>query len=1044
MGMKPMRTIILIMLAALAMAAASAAYPVEVTVASDHAWMVADNKDTTTVTATVISGTGEHAGELLEGANVTFTVKPPWQLKDSFLVTDKKGVATTTLFATKAGGTANITVTASALILTETWGYLNYSASKTLSQPIDHGTPASIVTSFKSQVQVRTPTRISVFIRDSFGNPVDNRNVVEKVKFDASSKGLSGFLSGTSWVKSITVPVNGSGYADVQYLADPVGTNYVSITPPSPLNQKLIGIEGISQATPFSATSIVSPGGTPYPYTTVKTGYFTIGYIFYDQYGYPTMNQPVNISTNIAGESMSLITNKNGMVIITYGPKDIAGIYNITARAANNLSVSASPKVEFVSGAPTDALLTASPQTMASRDVKDDITSTLTMRVMDVKGNPVAGEPVNFRLTSISVNKQFNQTMAPVLENGVTSTSSINTDIPVVSDENGEAKVAFHPGAFTTDFNAPGYNTSATGTAILEAQWATVKHQVTLKYLNYRYLTIESEVKPETVRVNETVDLTVRVKGDGWALQPKPIDVMLLNDRSGSMLYDHPDRAVSVMNAALVFSDQLDYTRDYLGVFSFGGKGQASPKNNSDCGKDDDSSDDGAYALAHYTGSGNYPDYATRDLPLSNVNASIRTAVNSLVPNGYTPMRYVLKLAIDEMNKKGRKNAVKALVILSDGDYNYWGDPLARGKADKKSYGNETKYESSTQDYIYFSDVSNQNMARYANASGNITIYTIRYAGDVSATGIETLKLLADQTGGKNYSALSESQLAAVYTEIAGALRDEAGVNTNLSISLQNIAVNNVMVPGNQVYAYKYIPMHSTEVDTGNTSIPHFQGYPMYRNDTDQWNKAQTFNFSIGTIRLNQVWESTITLQVLTDGNIKVFDPNSQITTQDPLLPQSTMPLKIPDVYITALQNNSAVTLQGAAHLQIQSLALTNAGAKTRADLKWSLAYDGMYPLSEDIMIAPFGTDDWIHLPKQQVSNVTTSDTASIPIDSLAEGYYTIRVDAEAYDTNSDTDTLNIFLSDTNGVSVVPPGVTPTPTITPGVTKTPKSYIKIG
>ncbi|MDD1664585.1 MAG: Ig-like domain-containing protein, partial [Methanomicrobiales archaeon] len=125
-----MRTIILIMLAALAIpAVVSAAYPVEVAVGSDHIWMVADNKDAATIMVNVISGTGENAGQPLEDANVSFTVDSPWQLKDSFLVTDKKGIATTTLFATKASGTANITVTAWAMIDTETWGYRNYSAS---------------------------------------------------------------------------------------------------------------------------------------------------------------------------------------------------------------------------------------------------------------------------------------------------------------------------------------------------------------------------------------------------------------------------------------------------------------------------------------------------------------------------------------------------------------------------------------------------------------------------------------------------------------------------------------------------------------------------------------------------------------------------------------------------------------------------------------------------------------------------------------------------------------------------------------------------
>ncbi len=554
--MKPTRTVILIMLAFCALAAAASAAQVNVTAVTDTAWMLADNKDTATITITVIDTAGQFAGQPFEGANVTLSVPSPWKLKDTTLVTDKNGVATTTLLATKVSGTANITVNVAALKLTDLFGWVSYNVTQQISQPIDHITPWSISTSFKSQAQVRTATRISVFVRDLYGNPVDNRNVIETVRFDAAAKGLSGFLSGSAWVKSITVPVNESGYADVQYFVDPPGTNYVYITPPSPINYKMISIEGTSTGQPFSVSSSISPDGTPYPYTTVKTGHFTIAFTFLDQFGFPTANQPINITTNIAGESMSLTTNKYGMVVITYGPKDTADIYTITATAANNRSVSASPKVEFISGEPVDALLTASPQTMASRDVSADITAGLIMRVLDVKGNPVEGEQVRFRFRSITIGPN-KQTLPPELDNGASTIHAPGDgDIMAVTDEDGEASMIFRPGAFTTDTADAKYNASADATAVVEAQWGTVARQVTLKYVNFPYLTIETEVNPITLKVNETVDVTVRVKGDGWALQPKPVDVILVSDRSGSMVSDYPDRAVNVMNAAKVFSSQ--------------------------------------------------------------------------------------------------------------------------------------------------------------------------------------------------------------------------------------------------------------------------------------------------------------------------------------------------------------------------------------------------------------------------------------------------------------------------------------------------------
>ena len=83
-----MRTIILIMLVTLAMAAAASAAQVNVTVASDHVWMVADNKDSATITITVNCTADGNGWQPFAGANITLSVNSPWQLKDTSLVTN--------------------------------------------------------------------------------------------------------------------------------------------------------------------------------------------------------------------------------------------------------------------------------------------------------------------------------------------------------------------------------------------------------------------------------------------------------------------------------------------------------------------------------------------------------------------------------------------------------------------------------------------------------------------------------------------------------------------------------------------------------------------------------------------------------------------------------------------------------------------------------------------------------------------------------------------------------------------------------------------
>jgi hypothetical protein len=517
-------------------------------------------------------------------------------------------------------------------------------------------------------------------------------------------------------------------------------------------------------------------------------------------------------------------------------------------------------------------------------------------------------------------------------------------------------------------------------------------------------------VTPLTVKVNETVDVTVLVTGDGWALQPKPIDVLLLSDRSGSMLTDLPDRAVSVMNADDVFSSKLDYTRDRLGLVSFGGKGKPDASSNSDCGIDGDSSDDTSYALANYKGNGRtYTDNATLDLSLNSNSAAISQEISRLVPGGYTSMRYALKIAIDQMKSKARANAVKALVLLSDGDYNWYGDPLARGSAGP---ADPSSYSDLDSRHLKFSTITNntqQNMAEYAKAN-SIRIFTIAFATSISSGGQTTLQLLANRTGGRYYYAPKGSDLAGIYTDIAGSLKDTAGVNTTMNLSFKNIMVDNATYPGNQVYNYTYIDGHSTLVDTWNAS-GHYPGYPTTLDSSGQWNKDRTINFFIGTVSLGQTWQSTVTLQVLKEGKVSIFDPTSKITVQD-----SPFPLKIPDAFITVLPNNSQTMLNTPATLHILDLRVTNPGSNTSIDLAWNLSYEhGMFNISEDIAIAPCGLNYWNGVGSQEVLNTTMNDTASIAFDDLPIGNYVARVQVNANDASPD-ENMTAFQYDGSGI----------------------------
>ena len=171
-------------------------------------------------------------------------------------------------------------------------------------------------------------------------------------------------------------------------------------------------------------------------------------------------------------------------------------------------------------------LLTASPQTMPSLECQVLGHPSIMAKVMDTKGNPVAGELVDS--PSSPTNKgSFNQTTAPSIENDTTTTSVPGTVLTGITDPDGIAEITFIPGAFTTNRSNPLYSYNAQGNTTVEAVWGTVDQTIQIQYMNYPFLSVSTFVSPQTLTVNQTVNVSILLQGDGWALQPQPIDVVL-------------------------------------------------------------------------------------------------------------------------------------------------------------------------------------------------------------------------------------------------------------------------------------------------------------------------------------------------------------------------------------------------------------------------------------------------------------------------------------------------------------------------------------
>jgi hypothetical protein len=938
---------------------------------SNKEWVVANGYDNAIIT---LNATYE--GRPVPGLLVDFTLleSDMGALDQAASVTDENGLATVRFTTSTKSG--NATISAYTLYQHEELEIVNETQ---YIQKVDHDIPYGLKSyNVPSQISVGATAPVSVQYVDRWDNPVDNRNIAEEVYFEISSSAEDAiFLDASPPYTCIQEPVDSTGSTTVWFKAsESPGMNVILADPiMNDIPDKYFFIEGVANKSPVLIEQEFDPEGyldnPPKQYADGESLY-QITYTLKDEFGNGVMNSPIYVSTTISGEEQTIYTNAFGQALLTYGPKTSIGHITITATSLDNTSVSCAKEVWFISQEAVDMQFTIVPEWMPSRDVEGWAPALLMAKVIDENGNPVEGEEVTFSIGEAEYEETYNVTMIPEL---VSETAISNSD--------GYAISYFNPGAFTVDWQHLNYDDTATGTIPITAEWENVtrgeysSQTLVVSWKNYPYLSLETVVSPQTVNVTGIVDVLIRLRGDGWALHPKPIDVVFCTDRSGSMLKDEPDRMVSVMDASKAFVGVMyvSPTRDHIGLVSFGTNGWAklSPEYRyfddetvycygyndwesrdltgyyydwtnmygvyryydyyyidsgtgfkwiyrdsywdmptdggmPDCYYEnfwpyteqyDINSAHQNYVESHYPGDNRfYGYYAVVEEPL-NINPTlVNSSIDRMVPASGTPLRYGVYKAINEVIDNGREKAIKAIIVLSDGDYNYYGDPLARDPDKGHTSWSPTSYGNLDNDWHRFSELtpSEQNMATYAS-NNDIRIYSIGFAEDISTGGRDTLKILAESTGGKYYNA-DAANIAEIYKTIAGDLQEEAGVDTEVNLDFGQIEVNYDLVTINETYkVFDYIP--ETDVDSYHANLTkpiHDPPYPYSVNQTYEWESENKITFDVGNVYLGQVWEARYQLRILADGNINIFGPGSQVVFNN-----GAAFLNFPKTYITGV-----------------------------------------------------------------------------------------------------------------------------------------------
>jgi hypothetical protein len=831
---------------------------------------------------------------------------------------------------------------------------------------------------YENEVPVGTMTNISVKMVDKWENAIDNKREVfenttpEMVQFSVSGSPSTDsdppeyhaqFWDGTEYGQTVTYPVTSSGIITAELRADArPGLNYILISPQlGTIADRYIEIYGISVGTPYWIEGWTNPssvgGKNPWVYTGTdpsdESRKFTLTYHITDQFGNGIQLTDVHI-TIIAGaktETLQLTTNATGYAAFKYGPRELA-IRDVVVNATPvlNQSVFVLHSLDFVSTDPVDMFITANPQFMASRDAKPTASSQIRAKVINPAGDGVAGENVTFSIRNV----RYDEDYTIVLDPGLESLQNITTD------STGYATVNFYPGSFTQVFGDDNYDSTATGHADVYATWydvngTPVENKVAVTWKNYPYLNAYTYLDKESVNVTDTINVTIRLVGDGYKMEAKPIDAVICHDRSGSMLKGYPDRMVSAMAAAQSFVENTSAGKDRTALVSFGNDGISSVGTLRETfwdypygpGKDylnwwnADTSDDADYTDAHYPENGKeYTESATVDNGLDFDQQNVISAIDGLVPWGGTPLREGVYRSIKELVNNPRSEAVKAIIVISDGDYNTGGDPLARYS-----------------EYDEYPDVTHQNLSAEANLHG-IKIFSIAYGTDFN--DLETMRILAESTGGSFYEAPTGSDLLTMYSLIAGQLREDAGVDIEMYSDFGTVKVDMQPVAGNEVLTYIADDPHSTyteKFDYKNTTTE----YGWIDHTTD-WETNQKLPFSIGTMHLNDFFETTMTFRVEGTGSIMLFNH-----TQEAIFfntPEGPQTLTLPDtfLYSTFVEDPDP----GYGTFEETEFEVENPEG-TIFEWTWTREYTGDLPLIEQYFVSVDGGKSWTQVGERIV-----------------------------------------------------------------------------
>jgi hypothetical protein len=988
--------------------------PDTVIISTDKPWIVANNVDQSIITIEVRNTTSDPG--LVQGATVTLLINDNalGTLNPDPVTTDSSGRATSIFKVKKKSGAAQITVSG---------------LSGEGIQNIDHGSAYHVVFTHPLSGTVASLVPFNVSITDQYGNPVDNRRGDHTISLHVTGPAPDdcGFAeAGFAHDILSTLDANGKTSVNVR-LTSRTGDNNILMDGYQSIPNKLDWITADSSGVPFSITQVVSPPGSPPTLPADGKSIFMIIYTLFDKYGNPTNGQTIWVNTSVNGEEKQFKSNDLGQVAYPYGPRSTVGEIYITAASVANSTVISTPQmVKFMDTGAKIISISANPSTMPSRDVPPSASvADIFATIADEAGNPVSGTTVTFNVTD--------ETYDDVTYN-VTAHPSLSSSSGITDADGQTTGVQFIPGSFTTAGN-PDFNASATGHCNIVATWNSTTKTVPVTWKNYPYVSVSTSVDPKTIGINQTVNVTIALKGDGWALGPKPADVVIVTNLAGGV--GGADRLVQTKIGEKAFIDSADSgvsislvsignnptypsgwghdgvtTRPYTSPNALALWNQQTIDGNAyfqpydgapmdKCLRDPSlwntavaptsinaTITDCKNTYTYYNPSSDAKlemDFTTADSPAN--KALLKNKIDNFNDFGGTNYAAGINMALKQFDKVKNNGHVKALIIMGDGITMV--APTAPGATD--SYWPSDWYPRASLGCFDESDsakVATWKAADIAKTKG-VTIFVLGYPtyGQIDEDTINGMV-----TPGQYYYVPDPAQMHHYFDVIYGQIRNESGTDVAITADFQNINVTGVSVPGGDVYSY--VP--STKIGWQDDTIN-------FTDQTSDW-ADHKLDFNIGTIKLKQQWNTTFQLKVKRSGLIDVFGEHSSLSFNG-----GAETLHLPQTFISVVPELAPIDITA------KSITLTNLNhgeVKALLPVTWDTTYTGNETLTEKVYYQ-LDSGPWVLFDtKTHETSMSDplskdySDFAQLDVTKLPPGGYGIKVVATASDAPDDTITL--------------------------------------